>query len=427
MNSSLSRSIALNIFVLLSLAGSLCSDVMVPGSVLDPKTAGEAWNVIRLATKNVELLLEENRLSEIAVQISYSSPSLRALSRLPTTPEVLEQVEELIKRALVSVNAIATAAQQNNPGGVTGALASLRATLDRISPHYDPKAVNADIFFCPTHSDFLSDNQATPCAKCGKRLLTRRIPYSFIYMKPSEPTVRMTATMNGPIVAGQKVEVTVNMSKADKSPVLHTDLLVMETEPIHLLIEEPGLGDYHHEHPVPTKTPGEHAFSFIPKKTGPYRIWADIVPAATGLQEQPFVDLPSPAKADPITDTENRFTSTVGGYQFDLALTNGNHLLPKAGQARRVSVTITAADGKPVTILAPVRNAFGHLVGFCSDYDTVVRLRPIGGNILSPDLRGGPSLGFTLFPPKAGFMRLYCQVLIEGKMLFAPFNLNIQP
>jgi hypothetical protein len=72
-------------------------------------------------------------------------------------------------------------------------------------------------------------------------------------------------------------------------------------------------------------------------------------------------------------------------------------------------------------------NAFAHLVGFYSDYNTVVHLHPTGGDVLNPALRGGPALGFILFPPKAGFVRLYCQVMIDEKMVFAPFNLNIQP
>ena len=55
----------------------VAADPVTPGNILEPKTPVEAWNVIRLATKNVERLLEENRLEEIPVQASYCSPSLR--------------------------------------------------------------------------------------------------------------------------------------------------------------------------------------------------------------------------------------------------------------------------------------------------------------------------------------------------------------
>ncbi len=404
----------------------MSADTPISPSILRPVGAAECWNVIRLATNNVELLLKENRLSEIPVQISYCSPALRTLPPLAAPPEAFAKMEPLVQRSFTSVNAIASAAQQGNPGGVSGALAGLRAVLQTMAEGFDPAVVAADIFVCPMHSDVLSSNAKTPCVKCGMSLLTRRIPYSFIYTAPGEPTIRLTATVSAPVEAGKKIEVTVRMEKADKSPLLLADLLEIHTQPIHLLIEEPGLGDYHHEHPIPTSTPGEYRFSFTPTKTGPYRIWADIVPVTTGLQELPFVDLPSAGSAGAIEDQESRFTSTAGGYRFTLTLSGGERVPIKAGKARSMGITISDSDGKPTTTLEPLMNAFAHLVGFCDDYKTVIHLHPTGGDILDPKLRGGPSLGFTLFAPRPGFIRLYCQVSIGGRMLFAPFNLNIE-
>ena len=40
----------------------LCADLPLPASLLAPQAAAEAWNVIRLATKNVERLMAENRM-----------------------------------------------------------------------------------------------------------------------------------------------------------------------------------------------------------------------------------------------------------------------------------------------------------------------------------------------------------------------------
>lgn len=402
-------------------------DPVVPRNILEPKTPTEAWNVIRLATKNVEILLDQNQLLEIPVQASYCSPALRSLPEGMMSADAKSRVGALTKRAFTSVNAIASAAQQNNPVGVKAALASLRDVLEIIAKDFDPKTANADIYFCPMHSDFISENAKTPCAKCGMDLLTRRIPYSSIYTKPGEPTIRMTATSSAPAEAGKKIAVKVRLEKADKSPVLHQDLMVMHTQPIHLLIEEPGLGDYHHEHPVATNTPGEFEFSFTPNKTGPYRIWADIVPMATGIQELPFVDLPSLGKATAIEDKSNRFTSSTDGYQFVLSFADGNHIPAKAGQARKIGISVTDPEGKPVTTLEPVMNAFSHLVGFYDDYRTVVHLHPLGGDVLDQKLRGGPVMAFILYAPKPGFIRLYCQVSIGGRMLFAPFNVNVEP
>ena len=40
----------------------LRADPPLPASLLAPQAAAEAWNVIRLATKNVERLMAENRM-----------------------------------------------------------------------------------------------------------------------------------------------------------------------------------------------------------------------------------------------------------------------------------------------------------------------------------------------------------------------------
>lgn len=404
----------------------LHADPVIPGNVLDPRTAAEAWNVIRLATTNVERLLKEGRLAEITVQIAYCSPALRVLPQLAQGAESVKEVTPLSVRALTLVNTVAKAAKDNNPGGTEAVYANLRQVLDGMAKHFDPKAVKADIFFCPMHPDVISDAATTPCSKCGMHLLTRRIPYSFIYMKPGEPTLRLSAQASGPVEAGKKLEVKIKLSKADNSPVTYDDLMVMHTQPIHLLIEEPALGDYHHEHPLETETPGLYAFSFTPQRSAPYRIWADLVPVATGVQELPFTDLPSAGTAGPITDRADKFASKVEGFSFALTLA-GNGTPLKANEARRMDIMVTDGEGKPVSRLEPVMNAFAHLVGFYEDYHTVVHLHPTGGDVTVADARGGPGLSFMFFPPRAGFIRLYCQVSVDGRMLFAPFNVNVRP
>lgn len=417
---------ALALLALHVLTFGLRADVPLPGNILDPKSVPEAWNVIRLSTSNVEQLIGEKRLAEIPVQIALCSPALRALARFATTPEEAAKLSQQTTRALGWVVAVARTGGENNQTATEDGFKALKTLLQELGQGYDPNVIAGDIFFCPMHPDFVSPKQATPCGKCGMGLFKRRIPYSFIYTAPGEPSISLTATPSAPIEAGKKVEVKVRLTHKDKKPVLTSDLVVMHTEPIHLLIEDPSLGDYHHEHPVATGTPGEYTFSFTPRKTSPYRIWADLVPSATGVQELPNTDLPSPGKPDPVQETASTFTSTVDGYQFALTLTGGNHIPIITGQTRKMAVTITDANGQPVKTLEPAMHAFAHLVGFYGDYQTVVHLHPAGGDILIPEARGGPALGFQFFPPKAGFIRMYCQVLIGGKMLFAPFNVNVQ-
>jgi len=325
------------------------------------------------------------------------------------------------------VVAVANASIEKNEERTFEALATLQAQLREFAAQFDPKTVNADIFLCPMHPTFVADDVNTPCDKCGMTLMPRRIPYSFIYMTPGKPSIQITASADRPIEAGRKVAVKVQLKRGDGSPVLTPDLTVMHTQPIHLLIEEPSLGDYHHEHPVATEIPGEYAFSFTPTKTAPYRIWADIVPVVTGVQELPSVDLPSAGRGGAIEGKDDRYTCSRGGLKFELSLSGRASATPRAGQTCGLKITITGADGQPVKNLEPLMNAFAHLVGFYDDYRTVVHLHPAGGEVLQADARGGPMLTFTFFPPKAGFIRLYCQVMVDGENIFAPFNVNVAP
>ena len=407
----------------LVLALPALADPPVPGRVLDPKTPPEAWNVIRLSTANVDLLIYEKRFSEIPTQISFCSPALRALARVKGTAET----QKIATRATGWVVAVARASMENNETRTADSMKSLRTQLHELAAFFDPANVAADIFVCPMHPDVISEDAKTPCAKCGMALMPRRIPYSFIYMTPGKPSVRLTARADAPIEAGRKTTVNVQLANGDGSPVRPGDLIVVHTQPIHLLIQESSLGDYHHEHPMPTHEPGGFAFTFTPKKSAPYRIWADIVPAATGLQELPFVDLPSAEKGGAIADTADRFSCASGGLNFKMTFGGSDAPAPHAQRACGMEIAVTGADGQPMTQLEPLMNAFAHVVGFYDDFQTVVHLHPGGGEILRQEARGGPTLLFTFFPPRAGFIRLYCQVQVNGAQVFAPFNVNVLP
>ena len=109
--------------------------------------------------------------------------------------------------------------------------------------------------------------------------------------------MKLEAIVDRPLEVGQEACVRVRLPGNDGTPVKRSDLIVVHTQPIHLLIVDRSLGDYHHEHPTPTETPGEYAFHFTPRRPGPYRIWADVVRGDTGVQEYVVADVPATAPA----------------------------------------------------------------------------------------------------------------------------------
>ncbi|MBN8521637.1 MAG: hypothetical protein J0L77_07065 [Alphaproteobacteria bacterium] len=233
--------------------------------------------------------------------------------------------------------------------------------------------------------------------------------------------VKFTLSPDGNIQAGKTTKVTAKLTLLEDGSVLgERELKEAHTRKLHLLVVDPTLTDYHHIHPTPMAN-GEWSFDFTPLKNGQYRVWADVIPVATGKQEYIVADIGMPSKEKATIDQSTAMTSTVDGYTFTLALEGE----PKAGAAVMGNVTVTK-DGKPFTQLEPVMGAFAHVVGFTEDYKSVLHIHPMGKEPTSDAERGGPKLEFHIEPEKAGFVKLFAQVRIDGKDVFAPFGITVK-
>jgi hypothetical protein len=257
-------------------------------------------------------------------------------------------------------------------------------------------------------------------------LVRRRIAASSVYERPGEPSMKIVAVADHPLEVGRKADVKIRISRNDGRPVLFDDLLVVHTQRIHLLIEDHSLGDYHHVHPKPTGTPGEYGFTFTPERPGSYRIWADVVPGWSSIQEYLITDIESQRTGGLIEDRETTRRATIDGLTFELSFYPQDKPL-RVGESVVGRITVKGPDGAAFTQLEPIMGAFAHLVGFSEDGRTVVHIHPMGNEPTRPADRGGPTLEFKYYPVVAGFTRLYCQVSIGGESKFAPFGLNVLP
>ncbi len=234
--------------------------------------------------------------------------------------------------------------------------------------------------------------------------------------------VKLALEPAAPLQAGKTTQVTVKLNAvADGKPLALDDLKEAHTKKLHLLVVDPTLTDYHHIHPVAGEKPGEYVFDFTPLKNDTYRVWADVIPVATDKQEYVQTDMGTPAKEKASIDKATSMMATVDGYTFTLAL-DGE---PKAGSPVMGNVTVTK-DGQPFTGLEPVMGAFAHVVGFTEDYNSVLHVHPMGKEPTNDAERGGPKLEFHIEPEKAGFVKLFTQVRIGGKDIFAPFGITVK-
>jgi Heavy metal binding domain len=277
------------------------------------------------------------------------------------------------------------------------------------------------LWSCPMHQE-LMETAAGPCPICG-------MPLAPIYVTQPQltegPIIGAEVIADDPLEVGRRADLRIRLFFLDNSqPVRLSDLQEAHTRRIHLLISDISETDYHHEHPEPVGD-GEYAFGFTPRRPDTYRVWADLLPLRTEVQQYSVADIPSStprrARLDE-KEAENRH-SEIDGYGFDLSFEK-DVLLERETVAGKLRVT--EPDGQPCTRLGVVMGAFGHFVGFGDDFATVLHLHPTGPVAADAESRSGPELPFYFRSEKAGRVRLFAQVRIAGKDYFPRFVIDVR-
>jgi rubrerythrin len=278
------------------------------------------------------------------------------------------------------------------------------------------------LWSCPMHQELIK-TAAGNCPICG-------MPLEAIYVTQPQltksPIIGAEIIADGPLEVGKRADLRIRLFFLDNSErVGLSDLEETHTRKIHLLISDITETDYHHEHPEPAGD-GEYAFSFTPQRPDTYRVWADLLPVRTHVQQYSVADIPSSRSRQAKlaeNEAENRHAE-IDGYKFELSFEKDviHERDTVAGKLR-----VTEPDGQPCKKLGVVMGAFGHFVGFGDDFATVLHLHPTGPLITGPEARSGPELPFYFRSNKTGLFLLFAQVKIEGKDFFPRFVLRVQP
>ncbi|MDX1950138.1 MAG: hypothetical protein SFT90_06545 [Rickettsiales bacterium] len=222
---------------------------------------------------------------------------------------------------------------------------------------------------------------------------------------------------------GKPTEILVKLAEIDGGkPVGADDLKIAHTKKLHLLINDPSLGGYQHIHPTPTENAGEWTFNFIPTNSTFYKVWGDVLPIKTNTQEYAVATMGSEPEQAVAIDKTLTNEANVDGYKFKLSFEGDVN----STSATMGKILIEDANGKPVTNLEPIMGAFAHIVGFSDDFKSIVHIHPMGKEPEKQSERGGPELLFHAIPKTSGFMKLYAQVKINGKEIFAPFGVEVK-
>lgn len=238
--------------------------------------------------------------------------------------------------------------------------------------------------------------------------------------------VRLQLQTEVEAVAADEVEVLLTLTTSGGKPITTTDLLMVHTRLLHLMIIDPQLMDYHHVHPIPTSEPGQWSFRFTPQYGGEYRFFADFTPAATGLGLYANAKLdvagqpPSPEKSTAAHQLS--WSNTQDDYQFTITPINGP---VRVNEEARLQLTIThrAGDGVPLRL---VMDAYSHVVAFDVNRTGFAHLHPEETDLTQAPDPILPKFSFRVTIPQRGRYVLWTQVNMDHTEMFVPFWFEVE-
>lgn len=415
--------------VAVALAGVVArADIPVPARLTQPANAAEAWNVIRLATENTRILFEENRVEETKEQIVLMGPSLRVLAREGALPDRQLEAESLSTAAFERINLLVRESMAGNLEGARSVFSILRQDLGKLESLFPPGMPSAEIYSCVDHPEIAEVDPGLRCSECGNMLRPRRFPYSVIFTRTVAPQLRLDLKAGEGLVAGERNPLMLRLTTEDEKPVSAEDLVISHSRRLHLILVDEEGTDFQHLAPEPGNEPGVFQTSFVPVSAGGYRAWVVAVPAATRLTETLPSTLPGATATKATPPPSDRggesFVAESEGVVVRLLGTGSGPLRIRGGMTNLLQVHVSRSDGTPLRELEPLWNAFVHLTLISWDFSSAHQVHAVGGEILSPALRGGPEFAFKLHPPASGWWRLYLQLRLEGRTLTFPLKIE---
>jgi hypothetical protein len=230
-------------------------------------------------------------------------------------------------------------------------------------------------------------------------------------------------------VAGAAEAMTLSLRTATGKPLGPGDLLPTATHRINLLLVDPSLQDFQALAAAPGARAGEWRFAFTPRRGGNYRIFADFTPAATGQEMYASAD----QEVMPSDDAPGRRPGPrAGAATSGLSVERDGYRLtlrpsgPSIVAREPVALTFTAEslDGGPAA-WEPLDGGFATLVAFDLNRTGFVNLR---AGVAGRDPSGGAApLVFTVAIPDPGPYVIWSRVKIGGRVITAPFRIQVAP
>jgi hypothetical protein len=206
------------------------------------------------------------------------------------------------------------------------------------------------------------------------------------------------------------------------------ELVESHTKYSHLIVVSHDLSSFQHVHPTQT-SPGTFQIDLTWPSGGDYVLFADATPkdSTSHVERIPVTVAGTPVPEVALTPTPRELA--IEGYAVQLETAPAELV---AGDA-----TLTfhlSKDGQPLTTLEPYLGAMGHLVVISADTTQFLHAHPedhVGHDASQPDMHGehaasvATSVAFGTAFPSPGLYKAWGQFLINGKVVTAPFVVEV--
>jgi hypothetical protein len=253
---------------------------------------------------------------------------------------------------------------------------------------------------------------------------------------PQVPSIQAARTFRlanfhptGKVQPGRPVTVSFSIEQPDGTPLTDYKRGAGPHTGVHLIIVSDDLSTIVHRHP-PVGADGTLQQTVVPPRPGKYRVVVDAYPQGQpNFQLFNSIDVAGRASPKPLPSFQR--TQVVDGYTFTL---HGNPHL-RAIQAGFLTITVTDPQGRPVRF-TPWFGALAHAIFFRQgslDYFHTHVCAPgaVGcTSILGASRVAGSSttpgkLKVGVLVPVAGTWRLFLQTRANGRVLTAPYTLEV--
>ena len=210
---------------------------------------------------------------------------------------------------------------------------------------------------------------------------------------------------------GKDLTYAFHITQADGRPL--TDYAIENAKKLHLIVVRKDLTGYQHVHPV-LAADGTWSVHLTFAEPGPYRIYADFLPAAMMSSETTVVlgtDLTVAGAYTPQALPAASDSAMVDGY----SVTRSGDVA--AGADSQLTFRVTK-DGKNVTTLQPYLGSLGHLVSIRAKDLGYTHTHPIAAS------NSGPDVMFHVSFAEAGNYRQFFQFQTNGVVHAVAFTLT---